>query len=195
MFIQLLEYKTASGLPSENLWEPSDSALRNSLRILGNLPKEYFYHTTLRLDLHFVSTQLKDHVIAQPTYQPSNQLPDQLTNTMPHFGWPSNQLTIHPINQLPDEHNWWSNQPTFRPTNHPGEMDGQPSSRVSQLCALFTGHNLPCEESAEIRKQIWWGSWSGLCSYFVCARILWALLVILACFCTTFNVFCTYFVC
>jgi len=36
-----------------------------------------------------------------------------------------------------------------------GEMDGQPSSRVSQLCALFTGHNLPCEESAEIRKQIW----------------------------------------
>ena len=35
-------------------WEPSDSSLRNSLRILGNLPKEYFYHTTLRLDPHFV---------------------------------------------------------------------------------------------------------------------------------------------
>ena len=35
-------------------WEPSDSSLRNSLRIVGNLPKEYFYHTTLRLDPHFV---------------------------------------------------------------------------------------------------------------------------------------------
>ena len=35
-------------------WEPSDSSLRNSLRILGKLPKEYFYHTTLRLDPHFV---------------------------------------------------------------------------------------------------------------------------------------------
>ena len=58
MFIQLLEYKTASGLPSENLWEPSDSALRNSLRILGNLPKEYFYDTTLRLDPHFAPDTL-----------------------------------------------------------------------------------------------------------------------------------------
>ena len=34
-------------------WEPSDSSLRNSLRILGNLPKEYFYLVTLRLDPYF----------------------------------------------------------------------------------------------------------------------------------------------
>ena len=28
-----------------------------------------------------------------------------------------------------------------------------------QLCQLFTAHNLPSEESLEIRKQIWWAAW------------------------------------
>lgn len=36
-----------------------------------------------------------------------------------------------------------------------GEMDGQDSPRVRQLCALFTDHGLPCEASMEIKKQIW----------------------------------------
>jgi len=36
-----------------------------------------------------------------------------------------------------------------------GEMDGKASTRVTQLCELFTAHNLPSEESLEIRKQIW----------------------------------------
>jgi len=36
-----------------------------------------------------------------------------------------------------------------------GEMDGKSSSRVAQLCSLFSEHNLPCQESQEIRKQIW----------------------------------------
>jgi len=36
-----------------------------------------------------------------------------------------------------------------------GEMDGEDSPRVKQLCELFSGHGLPCEASKEIKKQIW----------------------------------------
>ena len=35
-------------------WEPSDSSLGKTLSILGNLPRAKFFHTTLRLDPHFV---------------------------------------------------------------------------------------------------------------------------------------------
>ena len=36
------------------LREPSESSLGNTLSILGNLSREHFHHTTLRLDPHFV---------------------------------------------------------------------------------------------------------------------------------------------
>lgn len=36
-----------------------------------------------------------------------------------------------------------------------GEMDGKDSTRVKQLCQLFSDHGLPCEASMEIKKQIW----------------------------------------
>ena len=40
-------------------------------------------------------------------------------------------------------------------TSWVGEMDGEDSDRVRQLCLLFSQHGLPCEASQEIRKQIW----------------------------------------
>lgn len=36
-----------------------------------------------------------------------------------------------------------------------GEMDGKDSTRVKQLCKLFSDHGLPSEASMEIKKQIW----------------------------------------
>ena len=36
-----------------------------------------------------------------------------------------------------------------------GEMDGEDTERVRQLCQLLTQHGLPCEASQQIRKQIW----------------------------------------